>query len=141
MYSTLVLVGTIYHLLAATNLHDLTSPHQSPTSEEYVSTQRTCVLLLAGVLWLHVMLKTLSEVAALSYFNISVNLALLLIVLYEATTHPPITPPTHTILQSAHPLDFAEAFAAFSAHTPPLTSSGCALSSSSIHTLPQLSLT
>ena len=56
MHVTLLMVATIYHLLAALNVHWLLCL-SLPVS----------ALLIAGVVWLHVFLKSLGEVAILSY--------------------------------------------------------------------------
>jgi hypothetical protein len=44
----------------------------------------------------HVLLKTLSEIAALSYVNIGVNAVLTVVVIASALNNPPDTPPSTT---------------------------------------------
>lgn len=112
MHATLILVGTIYHLLAASNLHTLINPNV--TSDETLS-PNACVLIVAGILWFHVFLKTLSEVALVSYLNIAVNAALLMTVLVQSYKHPPTHPPTHRWLVTDDTLSLGEAFASFGA--------------------------
>ena len=43
------------------------------------------------------MLKTLSEIAALSYVNIGVNAVLTIVVIASALNNPPDTPPSTTL--------------------------------------------
>ncbi|KAL1499907.1 hypothetical protein AB1Y20_012590 [Prymnesium parvum] len=107
MHVTLVLVGTIYHMLASENIIQVLADHGVEFS------QLQAVLIVAAVVWLHVFLKTLSEVAALSYFNISVNVVLLVIVLIEALTHQPAEPPTYKWFNTDGVLNFGGAFASF----------------------------
>lgn len=56
MHVTLLMVATIYHLLAALNVHWL-----------FCISQPESALLIAAVVWFHVFLKSLGEVAILSY--------------------------------------------------------------------------
>ena len=60
VHITLVGVAIVYHLLAALNIHSLAADSLSMPAS---------VALVAALVWLHVFLKTLGEVAALSYFN------------------------------------------------------------------------
>jgi len=78
MHVTLIMVATIYHLLAALNVHWLANL-SLPVS----------ALIVAGVVWLHVFLKTLGEVAILSYVNFTINCTLLAVVIIETLSHPP----------------------------------------------------
>jgi len=115
MHLTLTLVGTIYQLLAAHNLHDLIAPEadQGSGSDLGWLTPQVCVLIVGAVVSLHVFLKTLSEVAVLSYFNIAVNAALTAIVLYESAIRPPQVPPKHRLLVTDDLLSLGGAFASF----------------------------
>mmetsp|Transcript_72 Transcript_72/g.293 ORF Transcript_72/g.293 Transcript_72/m.293 type:complete len:331 (+) Transcript_72:1-993(+) len=107
MHLTLLLVGTIYHLLTSINLVDLLSTNESNWLGETRS-----VLLVGGLLWFHVFLKTLSEVAVISYFNMMISVALLVVVISQAVTHPPTAPVSHTFL-TAEIRSFGSAFASF----------------------------
>ena len=55
------------------------------------------------------------QVAVLSYFNIAVNVALLIIVIVEALSHPPKHPPTHRLMVTNDVLSLGGAFASFGA--------------------------
>lgn len=116
MHLTLTLVGTIYHLLAASNLSTLIS--LDGTVNE-ATPPTVCVLLVAAIVWFHVFLKTLSEVAVVSYFNIGVNATLLVIVVVQSLNHPPINPPSHQWLVTDNVLSLGEAFASFGAWQQP----------------------
>ena len=66
------------------------------TSEAQAATLypgRTC----AHTVPRHVLLKTLSEIAALSYVNIGVNAVLTIVVIASALNNPPDTPPSTTL--------------------------------------------
>lgn len=101
MHLTLTMVGCIYHLLAALNLSDLLS-----------ISQPIAVLIVAGVVWFHVFLHTMSEVAILSYFNFSINVALAIVVVYCTVTHAP-EEKAHTDFVIADGLSLGGAFASF----------------------------
>lgn len=107
MHLTLVMVGTIYQLLASINLLQMVSPGSVGWLDETRS-----ALLLGGLLWFHVFLTTLSEVAVLSYLNICINVALLAVVIAQATTHPPSNPPSHVLI-GPNTRAFGSAFASF----------------------------
>ena len=77
------MVATIQHLLAAFTLHELLQGALPWL------TYPLMVLLISIILWFHCFLKTLGDVAVLSYFNISISVALLLVVIVEALSHPP----------------------------------------------------
>mmetsp|Transcript_35 Transcript_35/g.81 ORF Transcript_35/g.81 Transcript_35/m.81 type:complete len:277 (+) Transcript_35:819-1649(+) len=70
------------------------------------------VALVAALVWLHVFLKTLGEVAVLSYFNIAVNVALLCTVVAASLERPPASPP-RTALVASDAFAFGSAFASF----------------------------
>jgi len=106
MHVTLVGVATIYHLLAALNISSLLSG-----AAEWI-TMEWCVLLVAVIVWLHVFLKTLGEVAIVSYFNIAINVALLCTVLVTALQRPPEHAPV-TRAFTTDPMAFGSAFASF----------------------------
>ena len=105
MHVTLVMVGTIYQLLTSINMVDVVGPGGWLT-------ETRAALLLGAVLWLHVFLKTLSEVAVLSYLNILINVALLVVVVTQAAAHPPAEPPTHAFV-GRDVRAFGSAFASF----------------------------
>ena len=102
MHLTLCMVGTIYHLLAAINLISLV-PHLS---------QPIAVLIVTAVVFGHVLLKTLSEVAAVSYVNITINAVLTVVIITSALTNPPSEAPTTTFAVSDQ-LSLGKAFASF----------------------------
>ena len=102
MHLTLCMVGTIYHLLAAINLISLV-PHLS---------QPIAVLIVTAVVFGHVLLKTLSEVAAVSYVNITINAVLTVVIITSALTNPPLEAPTTTFAVSDQ-LSLGKAFASF----------------------------
>uniref|UniRef100_A0A7S4BSW3 Amino acid transporter transmembrane domain-containing protein n=1 Tax=Chrysotila carterae TaxID=13221 RepID=A0A7S4BSW3_CHRCT len=93
-------------MLAALNTH-LLLQHAAPSL-----TIEACALLVAAIVWLHVFLKTLGEVAVVSYFNMCVNVSLLVIVIASSLSHPPTTPP-HTTFVVTDAMSFGSAFASF----------------------------
>lgn len=76
MHLTLIMVATIYHLLAMLNVHWL--------SRGAIGLDASA-LLVGLLLWLHVWLQTLGDVALLSYANVSINAALLAVVIAEVS--------------------------------------------------------
>jgi len=72
------MVATIYHLLAALNIHWLCKIDLAPSA-----------LLIACVIWFHVFVKSLGELAVLSYANLAINFTLLIVVIVETLSHPP----------------------------------------------------
>ena len=100
------MVACIQHLLAAFTLHELLEGSLPWLSYPVM------VLVISIVLWFHCFLKTLGDVAVLSYFNISISVALLLVVIYEALSHPPAEP-AHTTLLVPNALSVGYAFASF----------------------------
>ena len=103
VHITLVGVAIVYHLLAALNIHSLAADSLSMAAS---------VALVAALAWLHVFLKTLGEVALLSYFNIAVNVALLCTVVAASLERPPASPP-RTALVASDAFAFGSAFASF----------------------------
>jgi len=103
VHITLVGVAIVYHLLAALNIHSLAADSLSMAAS---------VALVAALVWLHVFLKTLGEVALLSYFNIAVNVALLCTVVAASLERPPASPP-RTALVASDAFAFGSAFASF----------------------------
>jgi len=63
----------------------------APESWEWL-TPVTAIILASCVLWLHVFLKTLGEVAIVSTFNTMVTLLLVVVVVIESLRHPPQEP-------------------------------------------------
>lgn len=108
MHVTLMMVATIYHLLAALNVHWLTARAGSDACE-YVLGLPVSALIVAAVVWLHVFLKSLGEVAILSYINITVNCTLLVVVVAATLTHQPAEAPHRELLVP----DFLSAGGAF----------------------------
>jgi len=103
VHITLIGVAIVYHLLAALNIHSLAADSLSMAAS---------VALVAALVWLHVFLKTLGEVAVLSYFNIAVNVALLCTVVAASLERPPASPP-RTALVASDAFAFGSAFASF----------------------------
>lgn len=93
MHLTLTLVATVYNLIAGLNLMDVFS------SAEWL-TPELAIIIVAGVLWFHVFLKTLGEVAIVSAFNFAITLVLLVVVIAEAILHEPSHPVEHIIINS-----------------------------------------
>ena len=102
MHLTLCMVATIYHLLAAINLIALI-PQLS---------QLVAVLIVTAVVFGHVFLKTLSEVAAVSYVNITINAVLTVVVITSTLTNPPAEAPSTKFAESDI-LSLGTAFASF----------------------------
>lgn len=106
MHLTLTMVATIYNLLAGLNLVTMLG-----WANIEISTT-AAILIVAGVVWFHVFLKTLSEVAVVSSFNMLITLALEVVVITVALTHPPEEPP-QTVLVKKDLQSFGGAFASF----------------------------
>lgn len=101
---TLLLVGTLYHLLSASNLVELTNGSVS---------MPVAILIVGAVLWPHCLLKTLGEVAPLSYLNMAVNVSLLVVTLSAAARHPSAPPPPKHEIVGSDLFKFGTAFASF----------------------------
>ncbi len=101
---TLLLVGTLYHLLSASNLVELTNGRVS---------MPVAILIVGAVLWPHCLLKTLGEVAPLSYLNMAVNVSLLVVTLSAAARHPSAPPPPKHEIVGSDLFKFGTAFASF----------------------------
>ena len=101
MHVTLLMVATIYHLLAALNVHWLCKIDLVPSA-----------LIVAAVIWLHVFIKSLGELAILSYANITINFILLIVVIWETLSHPPAMPAQHDLIVH-NAMSVGGAFASF----------------------------
>jgi vesicular inhibitory amino acid transporter len=110
---TLILVATVYNLIAGMNLIDV-----FPSAEWL--TLDLAIVMAAVVVWFHVFLKTMGEVAILSSFNIAITVALAAVVIVEAMRHPP-GEPVKTEPFVRRPMEMGAAFAsmsyAFGVHT------------------------
>eukprot|EP00449_Zooxanthella_nutricula_P012397 CAMPEP_0198500726 /NCGR_PEP_ID=MMETSP1462-20131121/8308_1 /TAXON_ID=1333877 /ORGANISM="Brandtodinium nutriculum, Strain RCC3387" /LENGTH=474 /DNA_ID=CAMNT_0044229741 /DNA_START=63 /DNA_END=1487 /DNA_ORIENTATION=- len=85
---TLVMVATIYNLLGGLNLINIL-----PDSWEWL-TEEVAIAIMSVVLWFHVFLKSMGEVAIVSAVNTIVTLLLVVVVIVEALKHPPAEPAT-----------------------------------------------
>ncbi len=130
LHLTLVMVGTIFHFLSSFMLYALLAgsppspppepasgapaPPSSPAAAPLLPdlSYEAVVLILSAVLWAHVFLKTLTEVAFVSAINLAINVATLAAVLTE-TLRRPLDGPAHTQLFATDPLAFGYAFASF----------------------------
>merc|ERR1712060_738879 len=92
MHVSLVMVATVYNLLGGLNLIDIVG-----SSVEWL-TPEISIALVAMVMGLHVFLKSLGEVAAVSAINTVVTLGLAVVILVEALLHPPANPPSTTFI-------------------------------------------
>jgi len=106
-YVALVMVGVFYNLLAGLNLASI-----APESWEWL-TPDSAIVLAACVMWLHVFLKTLGEVAVVSAVNTVLSLALAAAVVVESLRHPPTEPPQREMVV-LNMLQFGGGFASFS---------------------------
>jgi len=87
MHLTLTMVATIYNLLAGLNLVTVMGSVWPFLREE--NGENYAVLIIAGVVWFHVFLKTLSEVEIVSWLNMVITIAMEIIVICVALTSPP----------------------------------------------------
>merc|ERR1712060_165729 len=106
MHVSLVMVATVYNLLGGLNLIDIVG-----SSVEWL-TPEISIALVAMVMGLHVFLKSLGEVAAVSAINTVVTLGLAVVILVEALLHPPANPPSTTLIVT-EPLSLGGGFATF----------------------------
>merc|ERR1712050_554591 len=74
MHVSLVMVATVYNLLGGLNLIDIVG-----SSVEWL-TPEVSIALVAMVMWLHVFLKSLGDVAAVSAINTVVTLSLAVVI-------------------------------------------------------------
>jgi vesicular inhibitory amino acid transporter len=102
---TLVMVATIFNLLAGMNL-----VHLFP-SLDWLNTN-IAIIIVAAVVWIHVFVKTLGEVAWVSALNFGVTMILEVTVIVEALRNPPSEPPQWSIIEK-NPMAFGAAFASF----------------------------
>jgi vesicular inhibitory amino acid transporter len=102
---TLVMVATIYNLLAGLNLVQLFPSWEWLTVE-------AAIVIVACVVWFHVFLKTLGEVAWVSALNLIFTLTLEVVVIVESVRNPPSEAPTLKFI-SKRPLALGGAFASF----------------------------
>jgi len=102
---TLVMVATIYNLLAGMNLVLLFPSWEWLTVE-------VAIVIVACVVWFHVFLKTLGEVAWVSALNLLFTLILAVVVIVEALRNPPSDAPTHNFI-SKRPIALGGSFASF----------------------------
>merc|ERR1712060_665467 len=106
MHVSLVMVATVYNLLGGLNLIDIVG-----SSVEWL-TPEISIAPVAMVMWLHVFLKSLGEVAAVSAINTVVTLGLAVVILVEAVLHPPANPPRTTFIET-DPMTWGGGFATF----------------------------
>jgi len=95
MHLVLVMVSTIYNMLAGLNLMEII-----PASWEEWLTPQLATILCSLIMWLHVFLKTLGEVAAVSAVNAVVTTGLAVVVMVEALRNPPAEPPQTDLFQT-----------------------------------------
>lgn len=79
MHLTLVMVGCVYNLLGGLNCTQLFPSFPLVPA----------IVTVAAIVWFHVFLKTLGEVAWVSIFNAAMTLGLEVIVISCALSHPP----------------------------------------------------
>lgn len=104
MHLTLTMVATIYNLLGGLNLVAVLGWSESDSTYG--------ILIISGIVWFHVFLKTLSEVAVVSYFNIVITFALEVVVIAVALMSPPAEP-AHTTFVVPDVVSLGGAFASF----------------------------
>mmetsp|Transcript_6943 Transcript_6943/g.14994 ORF Transcript_6943/g.14994 Transcript_6943/m.14994 type:complete len:420 (-) Transcript_6943:78-1337(-) len=104
MHFTLVMVATIFNLLAGKNVAAVLGPSYPWLTQDYA------IVLVGCVVWLHVFLKTLGEVAVVSAVNFAVTLVLEAVVIVVAIQSPPEEPP-NTELVEENVMSLGSAFA------------------------------
>jgi len=107
MHCVLVMVSTIYNMLAGLNLLEI-----APSSWDEWLTPELSTILCSLIMWLHVFLKTLGEVAAVSAVNAIITTGLAVVVMVEALRHPPAESP-HTTLMVPDIMKVGTGFASF----------------------------
>eukprot|EP01104_Vermistella_antarctica_P003107 TRINITY_DN13265_c0_g1_i1.p1 TRINITY_DN13265_c0_g1~~TRINITY_DN13265_c0_g1_i1.p1 ORF type:complete len:487 (+),score=86.38 TRINITY_DN13265_c0_g1_i1:40-1500(+) len=105
MHMVLTGVATIYLVLAGSNFQEYLV--NLPTKSGYYNWWpdvhiSVCIIIIAAVVWLHVWLRTLHEVGALSAFNVCVAVFIFVLVIVEVFLNPPDYTPSHTILNTSH---------------------------------------
>lgn len=106
MHLTLSMVATIYNLLAGQNLQIILRAANIDLS------LTTSILVVTLIVWFHVFLKTLGEVAVCSALNLAILILLEFAVIGVALTTPPSDKPQTTFLVEDF-LSFGGAFASF----------------------------
>jgi len=104
MHLTLTMVACIYNLLGGINLISVLGWSEKDSTYG--------ILIISGIVWFHVFLKTLSEVAIISYFNIVITFALEVVVIAVALMSPPAEE-AHTTFIVPDVLSLGGAFASF----------------------------